>query len=73
MKAISTKAIRLIKLRNLFFMNEQTQKALRNALASAQMEGFEVTKQTEKDCIRLLSNEISIPDLVQEILSRPEK
>lgn len=54
-------------------MNEQTQKALRNALASAQMEGFEVTKQTEKDCIRLLSNEISIPDLVQEILSRPEK
>ena len=29
--------------------------------------------QTEKDCIRLLSGDISVADLVKEIVSRPAK
>ena len=48
-------------------MNED----LRSALASTRMEGFEVTEQTEKGCIRLMRGEISIEDLVSEILTRP--
>ena len=51
-------------------MGEREYEALRNALASTRMEGFEVTEQTEKDCIRLLSGEISVEDMVNEILSR---
>lgn len=51
-------------------MSELEYKALRSALASARMEGFEVTEQTEKDCVRLMSGEISVEDMVNEILSR---
>ena len=51
-------------------MSEREYEALRSALASTRMEGFEVTEQTEKDCIRLLSGEISVEDMVNEILSR---
>ena len=47
--------------------------ALRNALASTRMEGFRVTEQTERDCVRLMSGEISVLDLVSEILARPVK
>ena len=47
--------------------------AMNNAEASVRMEGFEVTEQTEKDCIRLLSGDISVADLVKEIISRPAK
>lgn len=54
-------------------MSEQERRELNNALASTRMEGFEVTEQTERDCIRLLSGEISAADLVREILSRPAK
>ena len=35
------------------------------------MEGFHVTEQTEKDCIRLMNGEVSAADLVKEILQRP--
>ena len=45
----------------------------RCALASTRMEGFAVTEQTEKDCARLMSGEVSVADLVKEILSRPTK
>ena len=41
-------------------MSEKEYRALRSALASTRMEGFEVTEQTEKDCIRLLSGDISV-------------
>lgn len=51
-------------------MSELEYKALRSALASTRMEGFEVTEQTEKDCVRLMSGEISVEDMVNEILSR---
>jgi len=54
-------------------MSEKEYRALRSALASTRMEGFEVTEQTEKDCIRLLSGDISVADLVKEIISRPAK
>ena len=54
-------------------MSEYEYKTLRNALASTQMEGFVVTQQTEMDCVRLLSGEISVADLVGEILKRPGK
>ena len=54
-------------------MSEKEYRALRSALASTRMEGFEVTEQTEKDCIRLLSGDISVADLVKEIVSRPAK
>lgn len=45
--------------------------ALRSALASTRMEGFDVTAQTEQDCLRLLSGKISVADLVKEIVARP--
>ena len=54
-------------------MSEKEYRALRNALASTRMEGFEVTEQTERDCIRLLSGDISVVDLVKEIMDRPAK
>ena len=54
-------------------MSEKEYRALRIALSYTRMEGFEVTEQTEKDCIRLLSGDISVADLVKEIVSRPAK
>ncbi len=54
-------------------MSEFEYEALRSALASTRMEGFDVTAQTEKDCIRLMSGEVSVADLVKEIMSRPAK
>ena len=54
-------------------MSEREYEALRSALASTRMEGFEVTEQTEKDCVRLMSGEISVADMVEEILARPAK
>lgn len=52
-------------------MSERKYEALRSALASTRMEGFRVTEQTEKDCIRLMSGKVSVADLVKEILARP--
>ena len=54
-------------------MSEREYEALRSALASTRTEGFRVTEQTEKDCIRLMSGEVSVADLVKEILARPAK
>jgi len=54
-------------------MSQHEYEALRSALASTRMEGFNVTEQTEIDCMRLMSGEISIADIVQEILARPAK
>jgi len=52
-------------------MSEREYAALKNALASTRMEGFSVTEQTEKDCVRLLRGELSVSDLVAEIMARP--
>ena len=54
-------------------MSERECEALRSAFASTRMEGFDVTEQTEKDCVRLMSGEVSVVDLVKEILVRPAK
>ncbi len=54
-------------------MSEREYEALRSALASTRMEGFEVTEQTEKDCMRLMTGELSVADMVKEILARPAK
>ena len=54
-------------------MSEKEHRELKNALASTRMEGFEVTEQTERDCIRLMSGKISVSYLVKEIISRPSK
>lgn len=54
-------------------MSNSEYRALRNALASTRMEGFAVTEQTEKDCIRLLSGQVTVTELVNEILIRPAK
>ena len=52
-------------------MSEREYEALRSALASTRMEGFRVTEQTEKDCIRLMSGEVSVADLVKETVLTP--
>ena len=52
-------------------MGEREYGELRNALASSRMEGFPVTKQTENDCVRLLNGEVSVDELVREIMARP--
>ena len=49
-------------------MDEREYKALRSALASTRMEGFDATEQTEKDCIRLMNGEGAVSELVKEIL-----
>ena len=54
-------------------MSEREYEALRSALASTRMEGFVVTEQTEKDCMRLMTGELSVADMVKEILARPAK
>ena len=54
-------------------MTEREYEALRSALASTRMEGFDVTEQTEKDCVRLMTGELSVADMVKEILARPAK
>ena len=54
-------------------MSERESEALRSTLASTRSAAFRVTEQTEKDCIRLMSGEVSVADLVKEILARPAK
>lgn len=54
-------------------MSEREYEALRSALASTRMEGFDVTEQTEKDCVRLMTGELTVADMVKEILARPAK
>ena len=44
--------------------------ALESSLASNKMEGFKVTEQTRKDCLRLMDGTVSFEELVREISSR---
>ena len=46
---------------------------LDSALASTKMEGFNVTEQTRKDCLRLLEGSVSVSELVREIIARKSK
>ena len=54
-------------------MDEYNRRELKNALVSTRIECLEVTEQTERDCIRLMSGEISVSNLVKEIIRRPNK
>ena len=53
-------------------MSEREYEALRSALASTRMEGFEVTEQMVRDCVRLMRGEVSVEELVAGIVKRPE-
>lgn len=46
------------------------EQALKNALASSRMEGFPVTEQTRRDCLRLMDGQIDAKALAAEILTR---
>ena len=48
-------------------MTTKREQAMRNAVASARMEGLPVSKQTERDCVRYLEGRIDTATLVQEI------
>ncbi len=54
-------------------MSEKETRALETALASARMEGLPVTKQTEEDCRRLFQGDLSVNEIVAEILARPAR
>ncbi len=54
-------------------MSKRERRELNNALASTRMERFQVTEQTEQDCISLLRGEVPAADLVREILNYPAK
>lgn len=51
-------------------MTAKREQALRNAVASARMEGLTVSKQTEQDCRRYLEGKIDTDTLVREALKR---
>lgn len=46
------------------------EQALNNAFASARMEGYNVTPDTESDCKRLLSGKIKTSELVAELVKK---
>lgn len=51
-------------------MTERREQALRNAMASARMEGLRITPQTEQDCRRYLEGKIDTDTLVRKALKR---
>ena len=51
-------------------MTVRREQILRNAVASARMEGLLISAQTEKDCRRYLEGKIDMDTLVQEALKR---
>lgn len=54
-------------------MTVKREQALRNAVASARMEGYLVSKQTEQDCIRYLEGKMDTAALVRETLERQRR
>lgn len=51
-------------------MTAKKDQALRNAMASARMEGLSVSAQTERDCECYLDGKIDTNTLVREALKR---
>lgn len=45
-------------------------KALENSLASSRMEGYQITDDIKKNCKRLITGEITISQLVEEIKNK---
>ena len=52
--------------------SERERQSLCNAVASTCIEGVEVAKQMVKDCVRLMYGEVSVEDIVAEIVKRPK-
>ena len=51
-------------------MTAKKNQAMRNAVASARMEGLSVSAQTKQDCERYLDGKIDTETLVREALKR---
>lgn len=47
------------------------EKAIENAFSSAQMEGFRITPQIERNTRKLIDGQISVRECVSEMLSKP--
>lgn len=50
-----------------------TKRAMKNAFASARMEGFRVTPEIQRNCQRIINGEISIDDCVKQMLVKPSQ
>ena len=48
-------------------MSEEHDKSLNTALASARMEGFQVTPQIIENCKRIISGEISVSEYISQV------
>lgn len=53
-------------------MTVKRERAFRNAVASARMEGLDFSKKAEQDCLRYLDGRISAAALVREVLRQPQ-
>lgn len=51
-------------------MTAKRERALKNAVASARMEGLTVSEQTQRDCVRCLEGKMDAAALMQEVLKR---
>ena len=49
-------------------MDKKIEKSLKSAFASAKMEGFIITPKVERNCIRILSGELSIADYISQAI-----
>jgi len=47
------------------YMSEEQEKSLNSALASARMEGFQITPQIEENCRKIVNGELSISDYIR--------
>lgn len=54
-------------------MTAARKRALANAVASARMEGLEISEQETRDCLRYLDGKIDTATLVREALKRQKK
>lgn len=54
-------------------MTVARKRALANAVASARMEGLEISEQEKRDCLRYLDGKIDTATLVREALKRQKK
>ena len=53
-------------------MTAKREKAFRNAIASARMEGLPFSKKSEQDCLRYLDGHLDAATLVREVLRQPQ-
>lgn len=47
------------------------ERALENSLASSRMEGYKITDDIRNTCEKLIKGEISISQVVEDIMNRP--